>query len=344
MPMSRLVEYTFFFLLLFVAGYLAWQVLSPFVTALALAIVIVTICYPLYEWIEARVYRNNRSLAAALSTLIVVCIVIIPFIIISTIFVRELVNFYQALGAGQEFTLESQLQNIETAIQVYIPEFELNLTEQIQQSAGWIVNNIGRIFAGTVSTIFVVLISLIGSFYFFRDGKEFIKAIIRISPLPDKEDEIILSRMALAVRSVATGVLLVSIIQGTSAALGFTIFGIERAVLWGAVGAIISMIPGIGTVAIMIPGIIYLIISGFPMAAIGLAVWMLLSIVIIDNMIGPYLMSRGNSLHPFIILTSVLGGITTFGPIGFIIGPVIVTLLIVLLEMYSQYIAKEKKR
>ncbi len=343
MPLSRVVEYVFFFLLLAGAGYMVWQVLSPFVSALALALIIVTICYPLYEWIESKVWRNNRSLAAALSTLVVVFLVVLPLVFISAIFVRELMSFYQTLGAGQEMTLEKQFANFESAIQVYIPEFELNLSEQIRQSAEWIVRNIGRIFAGTVSTIFVVIIALIGSFYFFRDGREFVKILIKISPLPDKEDEVILSRLAQAIRSVATGVLLVSLIQGTSAALGFTIFGIERAVLWGAIGAIISMIPGIGTLAIMIPGIVYLVLTGAPLAAAGLAVWMLVAIVLIDNMLGPYLMSRGNSLHPFIILTSVLGGITTFGPIGFIIGPVIVTFFMVLLELYNHYVSKDKK-
>lgn len=343
MPISRVVEYVFFFLVLAGVGYLVWQVLSHFVSALALSVIIVTICYPLYEWIEARVYRNNRSLAAALSTLIVVFLIVLPLIFISTVFVRELVNFYQTLGAGQEFALEQKLVEFESMIQVYLPEFELNLTEQIKQSAEWIVGNIGKVFAGTVSTIFVVLIALIGSFYFFRDGRDFIRIFIKISPLPDGEDDIILTRLAQAVRSVATGVLLVSLIQGVSAAVGFSIFGIDRAVLWGAIGAIMAMIPGLGTLAIMVPGIIYLFISGAPLAGIGLAVWMLVSIVLIDNMVGPYLMSRGNSLHPFIILTSVLGGITTFGPIGFIIGPVIVTLFIALLEMYNQYMGNERR-
>lgn len=339
MPLSRVVEYVFFFLILAGASYMVWQVLAPFASALALAIVIVTIFYPLYEWIESKVWRNNRSLAAALSTIIVMFLVIIPLVIVSTIFVRELVSLYQDLSAGQEMTLERQLVNFESAIQVYLPEFDLNLTEQIRQTAEWIVNNIGRIFAGTVSMIFIIIISLIGAFYFFRDGREFAKILIKISPLPDNENELILSRLAQAIRSVSLGVLLVALIQGISASIGFSIFGIERAVLWGAIGAVISMIPAVGTLTIMTPGIIFLVLWGEPMAAAGLAVWTFFAMIFIDNMLGPYLMSRGNNLHPFIVLTSVLGGIATFGPIGFIIGPVIVTFFIVLLEMYNNYVS-----
>ena len=103
------------------------------------------------------------------------------------------------------------------------------------------------------------------------------------------------------------------------------------------------MIPGFGTLVIMVPGIIFLFLAGSPVAAAGLLVWTITTVIVVDNIIGPYLMSRGNNLHPFIILISVLGGISTFGPIGFIVGPVIVTLFIVLLEIYNQYILKEKK-
>ncbi|OGG65954.1 hypothetical protein A2Z56_03150, partial [Candidatus Kaiserbacteria bacterium RIFCSPHIGHO2_12_45_16] len=280
----------------------------------------------------------------AISTLAVVVIIILPLIFISSLFVKELVSFYQTLGAGQELTIEKYVLNFESVVQNYIPSFDLNITEQIRQGAEWLVRNIGAIFAGTVSTVFIILISLIGSFYFFRDGREFLKIAVKISPLPDKDDEVIFGRLAVAVRTVATGVVLVSLIQGTLAAIGFTIFGIDRAVLWGAVGAILAMIPGLGTLAIMVPGIFFLAISGAVPAAIGLAIWTVVTVIVVDNIIAPHLMSRGNNLHPFIMLTSVMGGISTFGPIGFIIGPVIVTLFTVLLEVYNQYLAREKKR
>lgn len=344
MSISRVVEYAFFFVILAGAGYLVWQVLSPFVTALALSVIIVTICYPLYERIQARVYKRNKSLAAGLTTLLVVLIVVLPLVLISSLFVKELVSFYQTLEVGQELTIEKYVLSLESTVQVYLPGFELNLTEQIRQSAEWLARNIGAIFAGTVSTIFMIFISLIGSFYFFRDGREFLKIAIKISPLPDNDDEIIFSRLAKAVRSVATGTVLVSLIQGVLAAVGFAVFGIDRAVLWGAVAAVLAMIPGFGTVTVMIPGIIFLSLTGSPTAAIGLTVWTVITVVVVDNILAPHLMSRGNNLHPFIMLTSVLGGISTFGPIGFIVGPVIVTLFIVLLEVYNQYIAKDKKR
>lgn len=344
MSIRRVVEYVFFFLVLAASGYMLWQVFSPFISALALSMIIVTICYPLYEFIEKRVYHNNRSLASALTTLIVVVVGIIPLVFISSVFLRELVSFYQTLGNGQDLSVEQYISTAENAIKVYVPEFELNLTEQLRQSAEWFVLNIGTIFAGTITTIFLIFISLIGAFYFFRDGKELLGFITKISPLPDKEDQIIFSRLAKAMRAVTMGVVLVSIIQGVLAAVGFTIFGIERAVLWGAVAAILSIIPGVGTIVIMVPAIIYLFMTGSVVSAVGLMIWAIAIVILVDNILGPQLMSRGHSMHPFLILLSVLGGISMFGPIGFIVGPVIVTLFIVLLEIYDQYIIIEEKK
>lgn len=342
MAFSRLIEYIFFFGLLAGAGYLVWQVLSPFIVAIALSVIIVTICYPLYDRIRVHSYKQSKSIAAALTTAIVVVAIVLPLVLMSTVFVRELASFYQTLSAGQELSIDRYTYQIETAVQQYIPEFQINLTNQLRQTAEWLVGNIGAIFAGTISTIFIVLISLIGSFYFFRDGKEFLSLAIKISPLRDSEDEIIFTRLTKAVRSVVTGVVLLSIIQGLLAAVGFAIFGIEQAVLWGAVGAVLAMIPGLGTLAIMIPGTAYLFLTGATGAALGLAIWTVVTVVLIDNILGPYLMSRGNKLHPFIMLTSVLGGLSAFGPIGFVIGPVVVTLFIVLLEQYEQYMSTKR--
>jgi predicted PurR-regulated permease PerM len=166
--------------------------------------------------------------------------------------------------------------------------------------------------------------------------------LIKISPLPDSEDEIILNRMANAVRAVATGTLFLSLIQGTFAAIGFAIFGIPHPILWGTIATVGALMPGIGTSLVAAPAIIYLFVIGDTVPAIGLLIWSALVVGLVDNILGPYLIGRKSNMHPFIILLSVLGGIVVFGPLGFIVGPVIVALFLVLLEIYDQYILKEK--
>ncbi len=322
---------------------MAWLVFSPFISSLALSMIIVTIVYPLHELLERRVFGQRKALAALFSTLVVVVVVVIPLLFMTSIFVREFMSFYQGLNNSKELSIEYYLNNIENTIQLYAPGFDFNLAEQLRQIAEWFLKNIGTIFAGTISTFFMIFISLIASFYFFKDGREILKAISRISPLPDKEDAIIFSRIAQAIRSVTVGVVLVSLIQGVVAAVGFTLFGIDRAILWGAIAAILAMLPGIGTIVIMLPAIIYLFMTGALFNAIGLLIWAFVAIVVVDNIIGPQLMSRGSNMHPLLILLSVLGGISMFGPIGFIVGPVVIALFIALLEICNQYIIKSKK-
>lgn len=341
MQLSRVIQYAFFFALLFLTGYMVWRIIQPFTTALALSIIIVTICHPLYLRIKRRVPKQNKSLAAFSTTVIVLLIIILPLVLLSSLVVKEIVTFYQDLDAGT-LSIQTALSTVEGRVQTFVPEFKLDLTEQIKLVAEWLTGSIGAIFKGTVSTIFIFFISLIGSFYFFRDGKEFLQVIIKASPLPDNEDQIIFERLARAVRAVATGTILVAMIQGTLVAIGFGLFGVERAVLWGSLAAVGALMPGIGTTIVTAPAIVFLFYTGDMISGFGLLAWSMLIVGLVDNLIGPYLIGRGNNLHPFIVLISVLGGIVLFGPIGFVIGPVIVTLFLALLEIYHQYIVKEK--
>jgi predicted PurR-regulated permease PerM len=343
MLMNRIVEYVFFFGFMAAVGYLVWKMAAPFLSALALSAIIVTICYPLYEKILRRTPMRNESLAALTTTIFVLLVVITPVFLITSALVNEAVSVYRILSV-EEIGLETMLNSIETSVQNFFPNFELNVTEYLKQGASWLALNLGAIFAGTASTLFLFFIAMFGSFYLFRDGRLFTRAMVKISPLPDSQDEIIMKRLARAVRSVATGTILIALIQGTLTALGLWIFGFERAILWGLIAAFGALIPSVGTTIVFVPAIVYLLFQGSYVYAVGLLVWGSLAVGLIDNLLGPYLMGRGNKMHPFIILLSVLGGLSMFGPIGFIVGPVLVSLFIVLLELYSVHISDHSKK
>lgn len=338
MLMNRIVEYVFFFGLMAIVAYLVWEMLAPFVSALALAAIIVTISYPLYERIVRKMPRQNETLGALVSTVLVFLVIFLPLVFITSALVNEAVSVYKIVSAEQ-VGFEASLRAFESTANTYLPGFELNVTEYVKQAAAYLAGNLGAIFAGTASTIFLFFIAMIGSFYLFRDGRQFTKTLIAVSPLPDSEDDVILDRMARSLRSVLTGTVLVALIQGTLTAFGLWLFGFERAVLFGVIASFGALIPSVGTSIVFVPAVSYLLLTGSYVSAAGLTMWGLLAVGLIDNLLGPYLMSRGNAMHPFIILLAVLGGISFFGPIGFIVGPVVVTLFMVLLELYAQHIA-----
>jgi predicted PurR-regulated permease PerM len=339
---SRMVEYAFFFGLLALSGYMVWLIMSPFLSALALSAIIVTICSPLHERIKARTPKNNKTVAALITTLLVLIIIILPVILLSSLLVKEIGLFYTDLNSGQDIGITQLVTVIETNVQKFIPGYQLDVTTQLAAAGEWLAAHLGAIFAGTLSTIFTFVLSILGSFYFFRDGKELMQILIKASPLPDQEDQVIFDRMAKAVRAVATGTLLLAIIQGTLVAVGFWLFGISRPILWGSIASLGALMPGVGTTIVTAPAVIYLFATGSTYMAGGLLIWSILIVGLVDNIVGPYLIGRGNNMHPFVILISVLGGIALFGPLGFIVGPVISTLFFVLLEIYNQYIVKDR--
>jgi predicted PurR-regulated permease PerM len=177
-----------------------------------------------------------------------------------------------------------------------------------------------------------------------KDGPEFLKKLIRLSPLPDSQDEFILSKLAQAVRSVVLGTLGIAIIQGLLTTIGLMIFGISQPVLWGAIAAVCALIPYFGTSFVFVGAVLDAVISHSYGAAIGLTIWGVFIVGLIDNILMPYLISIGEKSHPFAVLISVLGGVLIFGPMGFLVGPVFLTLFFALFELYSFHIIKEEKQ
>jgi len=343
MKYAELVQSSFFFGALIIVVYVMWKIWAPFLVAVAMAGIIVTVSYPLHKRILQVVPKRNNTIAAGLSTIVVFTIIVIPILAASSVLVHEFISLYNMFAASGNVE-GGVLQDLVEVVQGYIPGFELDIKRQMEQTLTWFSGNLGSIFSGTVSVAITALVALLGSFYFFRDGKSLVKWITAISPLPDKEDTLILNRVAVSVRSVVTGTVLVSIIQGAAIATGFALFGIERAILWGSIAALGSLLPGIGTTVIIVPVVAWLFFTGATFNAVGLLIWGLAMVVIVDNLISPYLMSRGNNLHPFVVLVSVLGGISLFGPIGFILGPVFASLLLVLLELYTNTLKRSTEK
>jgi predicted PurR-regulated permease PerM len=116
--------------------------------------------------------------------------------------------------------------------------------------------------------------------------------------------------------------------------VGFFIFGLSSAIFWGGVTVLASFIPGIGVMLIVVPGIIYLFAVGKTIAAVGLIIWTLLMIFIMENVARPRLLGGRANIHPLLMLLAVLGGLSFFGPIGILLGPLALSFLLTLFEIY----------
>ena len=337
MARTRTMEYIFFFGILGATVYVMWQIVAPFFGALAVAGIIVTVSYPFYKRVLSHTPGHNKSLASALTTLLIGLLVVIPLSVLGYLIFTQALSLYGSLNQHDSLLAGQAITHVEALVQRVAPSFTLEVSTYARQAAGWFVTNVGVIFAETASTIFLVFVAIVAVFYFFRDGGQCVRYLISLSPLPDTEDRHIIKRLVQSVRSVVLGTLAVALIQGLLTAAGFALFGIGQPVLWGAVAGVGSLIPGVGTLIVFLPAIAFLILEGAYGTAMGLAIWGTLAVGMIDNVLGPYLMSRGVPLHPFLVLLTVLGGIAVFGPMGFILGPVTLSLLTVLLELHGAH-------
>lgn len=340
---EKIIEQVFFYSLLAFAGYIIWQIFSPFLGALILATIIAVVAYPLYEKILRVTPKKSRGFAAFFSVVLIACTIFVPLFFLGYLLFTQALAFYNAMGGSGASEVENSLVALERFIGQFFPGFSLSLGEYAQQASGWVATHVGDIFAGTASTLFSFFITFIALFYMFKDGPWFAERLIKISPLKDVDDNLILSRLTSSVRSVVLGTLAVALIQGILTSIGFTIFGVNQSVLWGSVAAVGALIPGVGTGIVFVAAIVLSLLSGSYGVALGLALWGFFAVGLIDNFLGPYLMSRGAELHSFLVLISVLGGVSLFGPVGILIGPVVLTFFNVLLEIYSGHMRREKK-
>lgn len=342
--LSKISSY-FFFILLLGATVAAVFIFLPFLTPIILGIAGSVVAYPIYLKLTKLLGSNvgwKANLAAFITIILIIVVIIVPlFFIVSRIYVEVQFLYTTLTDEGDRSVVIDNLnaisQTVSNSLFQIIPAYNfdsLNITEYMKSFLIWIFGNLDRIFTGVATMAIYLFVFIISMFYFIRDGAIIKKKFVSWSPLLDKYDEYITETLKKAILSVFGGTIVVSIIQGVITGIGFFIFSIPAPAVWGATAALAAFVPGIGTSLVLIPGVIYLIIIGNYYYAIGLVIWGIFAVGLIDNFLGPHLINKGVNVHPFLILISVLGGLSTFGPIGLILGPLIVAFLFALLEVY----------
>jgi len=347
---NRKLELYFFFALfigiLLVSGF----ILEPFIYAIILAAVFSIVFRGLYRKFSA-IFRS-KSVGAIATVVIVLGTVLIPL----TFFGRQVFNEIQQLysyliaNGGKSLFVQS-FENIVNSIQGYFAigdrepiQFSIDFNIYIRSALNWLLGNFGSIFSSFALVGVNLFLFLFAFYYLLKDGVELKNRIVSLSPLTDKYDEEISKKLELAINSVIKGTLVVSLIQGFMTGLGLWIFGVPNPAFWGSIAAVSSLVPGIGTALISGPSIVYLFLSGNTLPAIGLIIWAVMGVGLVDNLLYPKLVQRQVKIHSFLILLFVLGGFAFFGPMGFIMGPITLSLLFALLDVYSFLIRKHEHK
>lgn len=321
--------------LMVVVGVFLFFVFRPFLVVLILAASVSLLFAPVYTWLLRRVTRGVSWLAALITVLLFVIIVIGPLVGIAALIVNQVSDLSRMTAQLGGDGVGSYVTQLGVSIDRYLPEgFSVHASEKVGEVISFISSSAEKILTTTLNTILSFLLLLLALFYLLKDSVAFKRSLVELSPLTDQDTYKIFNAVRRAINGVVKGYLFVGLAQGTLMGIGLAIFGVPHPVLWAVLTAIASMVPTIGTALIAGPAVIYLAAMGDTAQALGFGIWALVLVGTIDNVLNPYLVGSKIDVPPLFILFSVLGGVALLGPIGILIGPVSISLMMSLHSVY----------
>lgn len=337
---NKSIQLAFFAVITVGISVLLFFIFKPYLGVIFIAGTFAVVFYPLFEKLVAK-FAGRYNLAALVSTFLILIFIIVPIAILTTFLLKETVDLYNSLILEQ--SSKDFLIQVENLISKFNPwlgniEFQIDLESYARNVLSWVISHFGSAFGLVFGGIFKFILMLIAIYYFLLSGEKIKKILINSSPLPNEHDEKFINTIKSSIDAVLKGRLLVALAQGALIGTGFAIFGVGSPVLWGFVGAIASLVPLLGTSIITVPAVAYLLLSEHYGAGIGLFVWSLLLIGLIDNFISVIFIKSKIRIHPLVILFAILGGVELFGAIGLLVGPVAVSAFLALAKIYPFFV------
>jgi predicted PurR-regulated permease PerM len=340
---ERKLSRYFFVAVLLLTTVVFFRMVRIFFVPVLLAAVFATLFYPLYEAF-LRIFRGRKTLASFCCCFVLLLGLIGPLYLVADLVTREAIDFYgtfhERIGtffqAGASGPL-ARLRNLPLLRQLGLDRIDLqSALQNAASSAGPVAASlIKKTSQGTIQVVILVFVTLFTMFYFFRDGKDLLRRIRSLIPLDREHKNAIVARFSSVARATVKGTLLIALVQGTLTGITLWIFGVGSPFLWGVVATLAAIIPMVGVWVVLYPAAFIQIATGHLGQGIGILLVTVLVIVNVDNVMRPRLVGQEAGMHDLMVFFSTLGGIAMFGPMGFIVGPMIAALFLALLDIYS---------
>ena len=335
------------FVLLLVAAVTALflAVAWPFLKPLLLAALLAGLFHRFYRWVS-RLLGGRQSLGAAVTLLVLLVLGLGPVsAFLGIVLQQALTMTNQAipwlsdhLGEASTFNVHDWLVQRFPALARYVPSQEQLLQQvatAVKTAGAYLVSFASRMTATTAAFLLNLFVMLYAMFFFFRDGHKILERIFYYLPLSDEDESRMLTQFASITRATVKGTLVIGVIQGGLGGIAFWVAGIQGAALWGTIMTILSIVPGIGAPLVWVPFVIFLYVNGQYLTATLLLVWCGAVVTTIDNFLRPVLVGRDSAMPDLLILIGTLGGLFLFGPIGFIVGPIVCGLFLTVWDIYG---------
>jgi predicted PurR-regulated permease PerM len=341
---SKTFQQGFVLLLLFMVlvGFIG--MILEYLIALVLAAIFAGLLYPFYRKILYSL--KNRSALAAGTTLIITSFALgLPLAGLAGMVTSEAIQISKKARPIVKEALDNNLSLYEQ-VPDWLPlkeklkpfnETIVNKASEATSAMGsWLVSSLSSATKGTVGFFMSLFIMFYAMFYFLIHGPQLLRTLASLLPLSEEDRTEVMNRGLTVTRASLKGIMIVGVIQGILVGLAFWIIGIEGSAFWGSVVFLLSAIPGVGAPLIWLPAAAYLLFTGNTGWGIGLIVWGVLVVGLVDNFLRPWIVGNDSKLPDLVILISILGGILSFGPVGIIIGPVIAAFLDTILNIYKK--------
>ena len=343
--LSARVEFGFFLGLVVVLTILLLFVLSGVFQPIFWAALIGVLFRPVQKWFEYKL-KGRTSLSALMTLGIILVTVLVPTLLVTGAVADQGLQLYQSLKAGDmnpgemlerlERSLPDEVLEIMESAGIVpetgpdrISQAAIDASQLIAGRAIGVSQNVGRFAA-----MFFIMLYLL--FFALRDGDTLLRKAIWALPLGDQRERDLFGKFAEVGRATIKGTLVVGGVQGILGGIIFGILGIQGAVLWGVAMTFLSIVPAVGAALVWLPAAIFLLVGGAFGKGVILLVYGFLVIGLADNILRPILVGRDTKLPDWLILVSTLGGLTSFGISGFVIGPIIAAMFLAIWTMFGE--------
>ncbi|MCI5123982.1 MAG: AI-2E family transporter [Candidatus Electrothrix sp. AR5] len=316
--------------------------IRQFLMAIFMAGLFSAMSTPIHRWLKPRL-NNRENLASTLIIIAIVCLILVPLALLISVVISQAVHVGQSVSPWIESFVEEP--GILSEHISKIPHYEILLPyrDMILEKAGEIVAIISNLLISsltslskiTINALFNIVIMLYVMFYFLSMGDVLLKKILYYLPMVHEDEERLLLRFTSVTSATMKSTFIIGILQGGLCGFAFFLAGIQGAVFWGTVMAVLSIIPAVGTAVVWLPALAILAIGGDFSGVIILAIICGAVAGNLDNLLRPRLVGKDTEMHDLFVLFGTLGGIALFGVLGIIIGPIISALFITIWEIYG---------
>ena len=319
-----------------------FSMIRPFIMAVLLAGIFTSLAKPLYDRMLI-LTRGRPAFASLLTLVVIVLVVIVPLGSLVGIVTAQAIRVAnsvapwveQRLQHPDEAVLWLQQQAFYAKIAPYQDDILQKAGEIVGSVSRFLINSLSTATSGTVQFFFMLAIMLYAMFFFLIDGEKLLDRILWYLPLEDKDERRLLDKFRSVTRATLKGTAVIGILQGGLAGLALWVIGVPSALFWSVIMMVLSIIPGIGTGLVWLPAAVILAAGGAWAKGIGLALFCGLIVGSIDNFLRPRLVGQDTQMPDLLILLATLGGISLFGLLGFIVGPIVAALFVTVWEIYG---------